>query len=84
MTSETSSIVVNPHPSMHTKFYGFNQKLCDKCTWPWGHCLLFDLGGAPTTRLAAIKVKDSRHLIDNRRSLSRKNPVTSAGVERMG
>ncbi|GFV20717.1 hypothetical protein TNCV_777621 [Trichonephila clavipes] len=28
-------------------------------------------------------VKESQHPIDNRRSLSRKNPVVSAGVERM-
>ncbi|GFT45825.1 hypothetical protein TNCV_1781591 [Trichonephila clavipes] len=48
---------------------------CGKCTWPWRDCLLFDLGGAPTPRLATIMVKESRHLIDNRRSLSRKNPV---------
>ncbi|GFU31041.1 hypothetical protein TNCV_4468181 [Trichonephila clavipes] len=53
-------------------------------TSPWGHCLLFDLGGALTPRLAAIKVKESRHPIDNKGSLSKKNPVTSAGVERMG
>ncbi|GFW30638.1 hypothetical protein TNCV_455761 [Trichonephila clavipes] len=37
--------------------------------------------GAPTPRLAAIMVKESRHFIDNRRSLSRKNPVTPAGVK---
>ncbi|GFU93376.1 uncharacterized protein TNCV_1861061 [Trichonephila clavipes] len=45
--------------------------LCDKCKWPWGHCLLFDLGQAPTPRLAVI---------DNRRSLSKKNPAATAGT----
>ncbi|GFY04875.1 hypothetical protein TNCV_2175311 [Trichonephila clavipes] len=33
--------------------------------------------GAPTPRLAAIMVKESRYPIDNRRRLSRKNPVAS-------
>ncbi|GFV50796.1 hypothetical protein TNCV_4237511 [Trichonephila clavipes] len=84
MTSATSSNVVNPRPSIRTKFYGFNQMLCDKGMWPSGQCLLFDLGGVPRPRLAAIMVKERRHLIDNRRSLSRKNTVASAGVERMG
>ncbi|GFX91431.1 hypothetical protein TNCV_3545141 [Trichonephila clavipes] len=41
--------------------------LSDKCKWSWGHCLLFDLGRALTPRLAAIMIKESRHLIDNRR-----------------
>ncbi|GFW67754.1 hypothetical protein TNCV_3870851 [Trichonephila clavipes] len=31
--------------------------LCEKCTWPWGHCLLFDPEEAPTSRLAATMVK---------------------------
>ncbi|GFS54298.1 hypothetical protein TNCV_4808201 [Trichonephila clavipes] len=37
----TSSIVVNPHPSFHDKFYGFNQMLNYQCTWSWGivYCL---------------------------------------------
>ncbi|GFX27901.1 hypothetical protein TNCV_3083241 [Trichonephila clavipes] len=29
----------------------------DQCTWPWGPCLLFELGQAPTPRLAVIMVK---------------------------
>ncbi|GFV74903.1 hypothetical protein TNCV_1041411 [Trichonephila clavipes] len=45
--------------------------LCDKCTWPWGHCLLlFELGKAPTPRLAVIMVKRELAPNDNRRSLS--------------
>ncbi|GFY27136.1 hypothetical protein TNCV_2067571 [Trichonephila clavipes] len=57
----TSAFVVNPHPSIHIKFYRFSQMLCEECTWPWGHCLLFELG--PTPRLAAIMVKESRFTI---------------------
>ncbi|GFV63369.1 hypothetical protein TNCV_3286111 [Trichonephila clavipes] len=73
---------ITPPPpcfSMEDKFYGFNQMLSAR-----GHCLLFDPGQAPTPKLAAIMVKESRHPIDNRRSLSKKNPFDSAGVERMG
>ncbi|GFU71028.1 transposable element Tcb1 transposase [Trichonephila clavipes] len=44
--------------------------LSDKCTWPWGHCLFFDLRQAPTPRLAVIMVKREPVPIDNRRSLS--------------
>ncbi|GFU16270.1 hypothetical protein TNCV_4422251 [Trichonephila clavipes] len=58
--------------------------LSDKCTWPWDHWLLFDLGQAPIPRLAVIMVKRETAPIDNGRSLSKKNPVASAGVERMG
>ncbi|GFS97096.1 hypothetical protein TNCV_184471 [Trichonephila clavipes] len=58
--------------------------LNDTCTGPWGHCLLFDLREAPTPRLAAIMVKENRHLIDNRRSLSKKNPAALTTNERMG
>ncbi|GFW81450.1 hypothetical protein TNCV_377981 [Trichonephila clavipes] len=46
--------------------------LYDKCTWPWGHCLLFELGQAPTPRLAVKMVKREPATIDNRRSLRRK------------
>ncbi|GFV02068.1 uncharacterized protein TNCV_3479951 [Trichonephila clavipes] len=53
----TSSIVVNPHPSILAQFYGFHQMLIDKCTWPWDHCLLFELGQAPTSRMAVIMGK---------------------------
>ncbi|GFT31575.1 uncharacterized protein TNCV_609521 [Trichonephila clavipes] len=38
----TSLIVVNPHPSILDKFYGFIQQLNDPCTCPWDHCLLFE------------------------------------------
>ncbi|GFV99337.1 hypothetical protein TNCV_1513091 [Trichonephila clavipes] len=57
--------------------------LSDQCTWPWGHCLLFELGQAPTPRLAVIMVKREPAPFDNRRSLNKKNPVASDGVERM-
>ncbi|GFT45869.1 hypothetical protein TNCV_2250161 [Trichonephila clavipes] len=40
--------------------------LSDKCTWSWGHCLLFDLGQAPTPRLAVIMVKREPAPIDNK------------------
>ncbi|GFS64457.1 hypothetical protein TNCV_3956131 [Trichonephila clavipes] len=45
--------------------------LNDKCTWLWGHCLLFVLGQAPTPRLAAIMGKREPAPIDNRRNLPR-------------
>ncbi|GFU07333.1 hypothetical protein TNCV_2656411 [Trichonephila clavipes] len=41
--------------------------LSDECTWPWGHWLFFDLGQAPTPRLAVIMVKREPAPIDNRR-----------------
>ncbi|GFV77523.1 hypothetical protein TNCV_1070521 [Trichonephila clavipes] len=52
-----------------------------QCTWPWGHCLLFELGQAPTPRLAVIMGKRELVSNDNRRSLYKKNPVASAGNE---
>ncbi|GFW94710.1 hypothetical protein TNCV_4247501 [Trichonephila clavipes] len=56
--------------------------LRDQCTWLWGHCLLFDLGEAPTPRLAVIIVKGVPAPIDNRRSLYKKNTVALADVKR--
>ncbi|GFS96877.1 hypothetical protein TNCV_4177711 [Trichonephila clavipes] len=35
---------MNSHSSILTKLYVFNQLLHDQCMWPWGHCLLFELG----------------------------------------
>ncbi|GFX21199.1 hypothetical protein TNCV_4367781 [Trichonephila clavipes] len=78
----TSSIVVNLHPSIHTKFYGFNQMLCDKCTWPWGHCLLFDLGGAPTPRLADIM--DTKRITALDRGNLRGEPWMESAKESLG
>ncbi|GFX12337.1 hypothetical protein TNCV_63831 [Trichonephila clavipes] len=45
--------------------------LNDKCKSPFGHCLLFDLGQAPTPRLAIIMVKKEPAPSDYRRSLTR-------------
>ncbi|GFU77899.1 hypothetical protein TNCV_1626021 [Trichonephila clavipes] len=45
---------------------------------------LFDLGQAPTQRLAVIMLKREPAPIDNRQSLYERNPVFSAGVERIG
>ncbi|GFU75826.1 hypothetical protein TNCV_1652861 [Trichonephila clavipes] len=72
-----------PHPSIHAKFYGSNQMLSDKYTWPWVHWLLFDLGEVPTPRLAGIMVKIEPAPIDNRRSLCKKHTVALADVKRM-
>ncbi|GFW88120.1 histone-lysine N-methyltransferase SETMAR [Trichonephila clavipes] len=44
-----------------------NRCLSDQCKWPWGHCLLFDIGEAPTLRLAVRMVKVEPAPIDNRR-----------------
>ncbi|GFW19629.1 hypothetical protein TNCV_1605201 [Trichonephila clavipes] len=52
--------------------------LSDKCTWPWGHWVLFGLGKAPTPRLAVIMVKREAAPIDNRRSLRRKESLGRA------
>ncbi|GFV46686.1 hypothetical protein TNCV_3846961 [Trichonephila clavipes] len=60
------------------------QNRSDECTGSLGHCLLFDLGEASTPRLAVIIVRGETAPIDNRRSLSKKNTVASADVERMG
>ncbi|GFV46851.1 hypothetical protein TNCV_1938741 [Trichonephila clavipes] len=68
-----TSIVVNPHPSIHDKFYGFSQMLSVMCTWPWGR-LLIDLGQASIPRLAVIMVNREPAPIDSRRSLTEKNP----------
>ncbi|GFV73072.1 hypothetical protein TNCV_299091 [Trichonephila clavipes] len=48
-----------------------------------GRCLLFDLGEAPTSRLAVIMIKGVPSPIDSRRSLSKKNTVASEDVKRM-
>ncbi|GFX35068.1 hypothetical protein TNCV_2330081 [Trichonephila clavipes] len=61
MASATSSIVVNPQPSINTKVYGFNQILCDKCTWQWNYCLLFDLEAALTPRM---EEEEKSHVLD--------------------
>ncbi|GFV34996.1 hypothetical protein TNCV_4053141 [Trichonephila clavipes] len=47
-----------------------NRWLRDQSSWLWGLCLLFDLGEAPTPRLAVIMVKGMLAPIDHRRSLS--------------
>ncbi|GFW17881.1 hypothetical protein TNCV_1134811 [Trichonephila clavipes] len=53
--------------------------LSDRCTRPWGHWVLFDLGQAPTPRLTVIMVKSEPAPIDNRHSLYEKNTVTMIG-----
>ncbi|GFW99373.1 hypothetical protein TNCV_3006751 [Trichonephila clavipes] len=50
--------------------------LSDQCTWPWRHCLLFDLAEVPAPRLAVIIAKGVPPApIDNRRSLRRRRAL---------
>ncbi|GFS61532.1 uncharacterized protein TNCV_4312331 [Trichonephila clavipes] len=32
-----------PHPSIVPERFTINQLWNDRCTWPWGHCLLSEL-----------------------------------------
>ncbi|GFS86293.1 uncharacterized protein TNCV_4360211 [Trichonephila clavipes] len=32
-----------PHPSIVPEVFTINQLWNDRCTWPWGHCLLSEL-----------------------------------------
>ncbi|GFX28464.1 uncharacterized protein TNCV_1152731 [Trichonephila clavipes] len=32
-----------PHPSIVPECFTINQLRNDRCTWPWGHCLLSEL-----------------------------------------
>ncbi|GFV76262.1 uncharacterized protein TNCV_4673511 [Trichonephila clavipes] len=32
-----------PHPSIVPECFTINQLWNDRCTWPWGHCLLSEL-----------------------------------------
>ncbi|GFX33088.1 hypothetical protein TNCV_5042561 [Trichonephila clavipes] len=47
----------------------------------WGHCLLFDLGGAPTPRLAVIMVKRESAPLYNRRTLRREESPGGRDLE---
>ncbi|GFV97920.1 hypothetical protein TNCV_5069601 [Trichonephila clavipes] len=43
-----------PTHSIHIKAYSLEQVAKRRRTRPWGHCVLFDLGAAPTLRLKVI------------------------------
>ncbi|GFW39899.1 hypothetical protein TNCV_4358941 [Trichonephila clavipes] len=67
MQGVASSIGASPTLLFTPSFMVQNRCLSDKCTWPCGHCLLFDLGKAPISRLSVIMVKGELEPIDYRR-----------------
>ncbi|GFW59768.1 uncharacterized protein TNCV_4718591 [Trichonephila clavipes] len=58
-----------PHPSIVPECFTINQLWNDRCTWPWGHCLLSELREWSCRRVGIIDLR-VRRPIDNRRSLS--------------
>ncbi|GFT77261.1 uncharacterized protein TNCV_182821 [Trichonephila clavipes] len=44
-----------PHPSIVPEFFTINQLWNDRCTWPWGYCLLFELSGSGVSRRCCMK-----------------------------
>ncbi|GFV03338.1 uncharacterized protein TNCV_4019351 [Trichonephila clavipes] len=55
-----------PHPSIVPEFFTINQLWNDRCTLPWGHCLLSELR---EWRRQTGRHNGLRRPIDNRRSL---------------
>ncbi|GFV03341.1 uncharacterized protein TNCV_4019381 [Trichonephila clavipes] len=55
-----------PHPSIVPDFFTINQLWNDRCTLPWGHCLLSELR---EWRRQTGRHNGLRRPIDNRRSL---------------
>ncbi|GFW10431.1 hypothetical protein TNCV_5097821 [Trichonephila clavipes] len=49
---------MNPALLFTPSFMAQSSWLSDQCTWPYGHCLLFDLGEAVISRPAVIIVKE--------------------------
>ncbi|GFT00598.1 uncharacterized protein TNCV_141441 [Trichonephila clavipes] len=58
-----------PHPSIVPECFTINQLWNDRCTWPWGHCLLSELREWRLQTGRHNRLKSSGP-IDNRRSLS--------------
>ncbi|GFV06381.1 DUF4817 domain-containing protein, partial [Trichonephila clavipes] len=52
--SVTSSLGTYPTHSIHVKGYSSEQVAKRRSTWPWGHCLLFDLAATPTLSLKIL------------------------------
>ncbi|GFW11612.1 hypothetical protein TNCV_42471 [Trichonephila clavipes] len=75
---------MNPTLTSKPSYMVQSRCMSDQCTWPWGHYILFDLGEAPTPRLAVIIVKEVPAHIDKWRSLSKKYTPASADIKRMG
>ncbi|PRD36331.1 UNVERIFIED_CONTAM: hypothetical protein NCL1_09026 [Trichonephila clavipes] len=54
-----------PHPSIVPECFTINQLWNDRCTWPWGHCLLSEIREWSCRRVGIIDLR-VRRPIDNR------------------
>ncbi|GFX60669.1 hypothetical protein TNCV_4917191 [Trichonephila clavipes] len=52
-------------PAVTSSIVGFNQLLNDQCTWPWGHCLLFELRKSADTQTGRHNGEKKPAPIDN-------------------